>query len=143
MLLLFTFMQFTILAHIINLLFSLLTWAHVYVNAICLLLTWAHNCVYTFVLVFYFDCYGPNAKMDKKDLDSRTFPMQIGVKDLNVEDGLEGPNLWTHSCPFLICFIKPFDVCAFCARKSYESSNLKNHCHVHPKWTIQDAWRIS
>ena len=70
-------MQFTILVHIIHLLFPFLIWAHVYVNAIFLLLTWAHNCVYTFVLVFCLFFVDQMQRNGQMDLDFRTFPMQI------------------------------------------------------------------
>jgi hypothetical protein len=68
-------MQFTILAHIIHLLFPFLIGAHVYVNAIWLLPTRVYNCEYIFcACVLFVWLWTKGKELDKMDLDLRTLP---------------------------------------------------------------------
>ena len=100
----FTFTQFTILAHIIHLLFPLLIGAHVYVNAICLLLTWAYNYVYTIVFVFCLFVVDQTQRNWQMDLDIRTLPKlmefeeQLGLMPLECLNVKEQLGLLPSEC---------------------------------------------
>ena len=121
-------MQFTILAHIIHLLFPLLIGAHVYVNAICLLLTWAHIIVYiSFVLVFVCLLWTKCKELDKMDLDFRILPKlmefeeQLGLMPLEclkLEDEHWKDQILNSPCSFLVCFHRTFWCVFSCARDS-------------------------